>query len=252
VLRLEKLLSGKIAVVTGASRGIGRAVCNLFAKEGATVLACVRDVDASQLAWQSSLERTGKFLSLIPLDLSDQASVKSAAKTIRSICPAIDIIVNCAGIASGATFHLTPLDMMRSVFDLNVFAQILFSQSLTRLMGKGERGGSIINISSSATHQIDPGTMAYGASKQAFERVSKSMAVELAAQKIRVNVISPGITLTKMLAQMDLEAKDKLISHSLLKKAALPDDIANAALFLASDLSSHITAQILCVDGGTL
>ena len=249
-LRMDQLLSGKIAVVTGASRGIGRSICDLFAKHGALVIACVRRIDDVQLHWQASLKSAGISLTLVTIDLADHSAIKKTVKEIRSLHPSIDILVNCAGMADGATFHMTSIEQMRSLFELNVFAPVMLSQSLSRLMSKANRGGSIINISSSATYLVDIGTMAYGASKQALERVSQSMAVELAGQKIRVNVICPGITKTDMAMQMQPSIRNKLIESSLLKKWACPVDIANAALFLASDLSSHITAQIMRVDGG--
>jgi 3-oxoacyl-[acyl-carrier protein] reductase len=112
------------------------------------------------------------------------------------------------------------------------------------------KSGSIINISSSTAHIADPGTLAYGCSKAALNRATQSMATELGASGIRVNGIAPGVTDTDMGAEMDEAARSKLIMASVLKKAATPQDIANLALFLASDLSSHITGQIISVDGG--
>lgn len=245
------LLSGKVAIVTGASRGIGHAICNLFAEHGAEVLACVRGQSEDLLSWQKLWQDQGIKFTLIHLNLNDYASQKEAANQIRSTARIPTILVNCAGIASGATFALTPQVDIRQIFETNFFMQLNWCQLMARLLARSS-ASSIINFSSSASYTIDNGTLAYGASKVAFERMSLSMSKELAFQGTRVNVIAPGVTDTDMLLQMDTNARDSLIARQLIKKVARPIDIANAALFLASDLSSHITGQVLHVDGGLI
>ena len=248
----HELLKERVAVVTGASRGIGKAVCEVFAANGAVILACVREINESQKSWLAGLQSKKVKLIFIQLDLTDSLSINSAVKDIQTSGYIPNILVNCAGIAEGALFNMTSLDSMRSLFETNVFAQVAFSQKISRLMMRKSNGGSIINISSSSSNTVDSGTMAYGASKIALERVSKSMALELAPHGIRVNVIAPGFVNSDMGSQMDATARKKLIGMSILKKEGQPLDIANAALFLASDLSSHITAQVIRVDGGIL
>ena len=146
---------------------------------------------------------------------------------------------------------MTPLSDIRRVFEVNVFGTVAVTQAIVRLMVR-RKSGSIINISSSAAHLPDRGTMTYGASKAAVSRITQSLAQELGSIGIRANAIAPGVTETDMAKQMDEVAKERLISASALKKIAQPNDIANVALFLASDLSSHMTGQILTVDGGIL
>lgn len=245
------LLQNKVAVVTGASRGIGRAVCDLFAANGAVVFACVRQLTPGLLDWQAQWAAQGVTLQIITLDLCDDTSQKNAVKQIRGSGFSPTILVNCAGIASGATFALTAQANIREIFESNLFMQLSWCQLMARLLTRSP-SSSIINLSSSAAREIDPGTMAYGVSKAALERMSLSMAVELAAQGVRVNVIAPGVTNTDMASQMDSSARDALIARQLLKKPAQPVDIANTALFLGSDLATHITGQVIRVDGGLI
>ena len=237
-------LQGKICVVTGANRGIGLTVCETFLLHGATVIACVRDPNNFN-------HEPNENLHIVQLDLADEVTIKTTVKSIREISRSVDILVNCAGIASGGLFQMTSVSEMAHVFEVNVFNQVALSQNIARLMMR-QKSGAIVNISSSTAHQIDSGTLTYGASKAALERVTLSMAAELAPLGIRVNAIAPGVTETDMAMQMDPKAKEALISRSLLKQAAKPEDIANSTLFLVSDLARHITGQVLNVDGGLL
>ena len=235
-----QLLEGKVAVVTGANRGIGRAIAELFMAHGAHVLACVRDPGSCDL---------GGAVTPIHLDLADDEAIRAAIKEIRAAAPGVDVLVNNAGVASGALFQMTSIRELRSVFEVNFFGPVILTQQISRLMARG-KAGSIVNISSTAAQIANPGTLAYGASKAAFARAAQSLATELGPLGIRVNVIAPGVTRTDMFDQMDPEAREKLISASALKREGAPADVANAALFLASDLSTHITGQIIRVDGG--
>ena len=166
-----------------------------------------------------------------------------------SISPRVDVLVNNAGIASGALFQMTTISELRKIFEINFFSQITLTQGVAKLMARN-KSGSIINITSTAAFIADPGTLAYGSSKSAFARATKSMATELGSSNIRVNAIAPSVTKTDMFDQMSHEAREKLINSSALKRAAEPKDIANVALFLASELSSFVTGQIIRADGG--
>ncbi|ALO41436.1 SDR family NAD(P)-dependent oxidoreductase [Pseudoalteromonas phenolica] len=241
-----QLTQGKTAVVTGANRGIGKAITETLLAHGCKVIAAVRDTHSAKLLFDYNPQ-----LHFVELDLSQSDKVKSAVKEVRAISKSVDILINCAGIASGSLFQLTSIEDMKQLFEVNLFNQLLLSQQISRLMHR-QKSGCIINILSSATHQIDKGTLAYGCTKSAFERASLSMALELADIGIRVNAIAPGVTLTDMADEMDQQAKTDLVSRSLLKKAASAQDIANTALFLCSDLSSHITGQVINVDGGLI
>lgn len=245
------LLTDKVAVVTGANRGIGDAVTRTFLAHGARVIACVRDPESPQTAqWLASLDaQPGAQVQAVQLDLADEASVKAAVKAIAAASPRLDVLVNNAGAASGAIMQMTSMAELRRLFDVNFFGQILLTQGLARLMARN-KAGSIVNLASTAAMIADPGTLAYGASKAAFARATQSMATELGASGIRVNAIAPGPTRTDMYEQMTPAARERLVESSALKRAGEPQDIANVALFLASELSSFVTGQILRVDGG--
>lgn len=246
------LLKDKVAIVTGANRGIGLSIAKTFLQNGAKVIACIRFSENQEetLIKKLKLDEV-KNLQIVNIDLSEEQTIKSAIKEIMSTNSKIDILINNAGIASGGLFQMTTMQEMHRLFDINFFGQILFTQGIARLMQRN-KAGSIINIASTAASIADPGTMAYGSSKAAFSRASQSMATELGMSGIRVNVIAPGVTKTDMFDQMSPGAREKLINSSSLKRAAEPQDIANAALFLGSDLSSFITGQILRVDGGII
>ncbi|MDA9060387.1 SDR family oxidoreductase [Candidatus Thioglobus sp.] len=247
---MTKLLQNKVAVISGANRGIGKSIAETYAESGANIIACMRSLNPEIVVWMNKLEN--KFnISVKPVlvDLSDQQSVKKSIKEIMGISKKIDILVNNAGIASGALFQMTTGAELRKIFEINFFSQIVISQGIAKIMVKN-KSGSIINLSSTAAFIADPGTLAYGSSKSAFARATQSMASELGSSNIRVNAIAPGVTKTDMFEQMSIDARDKLINSSALKRAADPLDIANVALFLASDLSSFVTGQVIRVDGG--
>lgn len=245
------LLKDKIAVVTGANRGIGDAIVRTFAAQGARVIACVRDPQApAHAAWLASLADAGHSeVQTVPLELADEASVKAAVKAIMALTSRVDILVNNAGTASGGLMQMTTMAELRRVFDVNFFGQILLTQGLSRLMAR-HKSGSIINLASTAAFVPDAGTLAYGTSKAAFARATESMATELGASGIRVNAIAPGPTRTDMYEQMTPAARERLVESSALKRAGEPQDVANVALFLASELSAFVSGQILRVDGG--
>jgi 3-oxoacyl-[acyl-carrier protein] reductase len=245
------MLKQKNVVVTGANRGIGFVIAKTFAAQGAHVFACMRSLDPDVLQ-RLALDGEPERIKGVALDLGDESSIKAAIKEIASLTGnKLDVLVNNAGTASGGLFQMMPIAELRRVFEINFFGQILLTQGLSRLMTR-HRSGSIINIASTAVEIADPGTLAYGTSKSAFSRASQSMATELGGSGVRVNTISPGVTKTDMYDQMSPEARERLINTAALKRAAEPQDIANVALFLASDLSSFVTGQTLRVDGGMI
>jgi len=247
------MLKNKIAVVTGANRGIGLAIAHTFASHGAQVIACMRTLD--QLVLQKiapSGSGAENCVQCITLDLGDGASIKAATKEIGALTGnKVDVLVNNAGTASGGLFQMAPMAELRRVFETNLMGPILLTQGLSRMMTR-HRAGSIINIASTAAEIAHPGTLAYGASKAALARASRSMATELGAAGVRVNTIAPGVTKTDMFDQMAPDERERLISTAAFRRAAEPQDIANVALFLASDLSSFVTGQTLRVDGGMI
>jgi 3-oxoacyl-[acyl-carrier protein] reductase len=245
------LLKQKTAIITGCSRGIGRQTLIAFAQHGANLWACSRTETSELHQFIAALAQT-HGVSITPLffDLNDAEQMKQAVKTIAaSKCP-IDILVNNAGITHNALFQMTSAEKMHELFEVNFFAQAALTQYVVRLMLR-QKSGSVINISSSAAIDANPGRGAYGASKAALSCLTRTMAHELAEHNIRVNGIAPGVTDTDMLYDSMLPpAIDAAIRQTRLKRLGQPSDIANAAVFLASDLASYVTGEILRVDGG--
>ena len=244
------LLQEKTAVITGCNRGIGKAVLETFAENGADIFACVRKEsdEFSNVAARLS-EKTGVSITPVFFDFTESEQVKAGIKTILSSKKQIDILVNNAGVASGSFFQMTSLKDLKQVFEINFFSQILFTQGISRYMTRFKTG-SIINIASTAGLIGDAGMTSYGSSKAALMFATKTMATELGEKNIRVNAIAPSITKTDMFDQMEEKARSKLINASALKRPAEAVEVANVALFLASDLSSYVTGQVLRVDGG--
>jgi len=245
------LLKGKTAVVTGCNRGIGKAILEVFAQNGANVWACVRKQDDRFEGYIKNLaEETGATISPVYFDLANVEQVKAGLKTIMSAKQPVDVLVNNAGIIYTALFQLTSINKLKEVFEINLFSQMQLTQYITKIMIR-QKSGSIINISSSAAIECNEGRTAYAASKAAMICSTKVMAKELAEYNIRVNAIAPGLTQTDMMTGSTPEdAIESTLQRTCMKRVGRPEEIANAVLFLSSDLSSYITGQVLRVDGG--
>ena len=243
------LLKGKVAVVTGCNRGIGRAILEVFAKNGATLFAHARRQTPEFVAMLEALSaKTCATIIPIYFDLLKLDEIKKGVQTIRKATPAVDILVNNAGITLNKLFLMTTADEITTQMDVNFKAVFYFSQYIAKLMQK--KGGSIINISSISAAGGDCGRALYGASKAAVESLSKTMAEELGAYNIRVNAIAPGFIATDMMSVISEEAIVRNLNLSKLKRLGKPEEVANAALFLAADGASYITSEVIHVDGG--
>ena len=244
------LLKDKNAVITGCARGIGKKTVEVFAQNGANIWACCRKPTDEFEAYIQGLEREhGVSITPVYFDLADTEQLKAAMKGIINSKRNVDVLVNNAGVTFNALFQMTTMAKMKEIFDVNFFAQMEITQYMTRLMTR-QKSGSIINVSSSAGLDGDPGRSAYGATKAALICVTKVLAKELAPSNIRVNAVAPGITQTDMLENMTEKVIADRLQISCIKRPAEPREIANAILFLASDLSSYVTGQVLRVDGG--
>ena len=250
---MHGLLQGKSAIITGCNRGIGKAMLEVFAKNGANIWACARKEEAGFADFVATLARqTGVKIMPVYFDLADSEQVKAAVAAIKNSQMPVDILVNNAGIIFTALFQMTPIEKMKEIFETNFFAQMLFSQYISKIMTR-QKKGCIINFSSSAGIEGNEGRVAYAASKAAIINVTKVMARELAVNNIRVNAIAPGLTQTEMMASSTpADALVQTLQRICMKRVGQPEEIANAALFLASDLASYVTGQVLRVDGGML
>ncbi len=245
------LLQSKSAVVTGSNRGIGKAIVEAFARNGADVWACARQPDEGFEAFVGELgAETGRTVTPVYFDLGDPDAIKQAAKQITAEKKPIDIVVNNAGAIFTSAYLMTPEREIRRMLDVNFIAPMLLTQILARNMLR-QKQGSIINLSSSAAIEGNEGRSAYAAAKSAMIAGTKVMARELGSANIRVNAIAPGLTDTDMMNESTPEeALNETVARTALRRVGRPSEIAGAALFLASDLSSYMTGQTLRVDGG--
>ena len=246
-----KLLEGKNAIITGCARGIGNAMLKAFAHNGANVWACCRKPTAEFEALTSELSGTcGVWIRPLYFDLTDAAAMKEAVKVIMATKAPVDILVNNAGVTYNALFQMTSLEKLREVFDINFFSHLQFSQYIVKLMVR-QKSGSVVNVTSTAALDANPGRSGYGASKAALLCMTRAMAHELADQNIRVNAIAPGITETDMVqASMTVQAIQAAVEATRLKRMGDPAEIADAAVFLGSELASYVTGEVIRVDGG--
>lgn len=247
----SNLLKGKVALITGCNRGIGKAIMETFAQNGADVWACARkQTDEFEQLLEGLRTKYHVRVTALYFDLADESAIKEALNPLLLAKERIDILVNNAGVAHGSFFQMTSLSKIKEVFEINFFSQLLVTQILAKLMMK-QKSGSIINLASIAGIDGNPGYVSYGSSKAALIYATKSIAKELATNNVRVNAIAPGLTETGMADQMEEKAKTLMINNSAMNRLAQPQEIANTALFLASDLSQFITGQVIRVDGGS-
>lgn len=246
------LLEGKNALVTGAARGIGAAIVEAFAAEGAGVWAFARTPDAAFEARCAALAaRCGVRITPVYADLTDEAAVTAAIRLSMADKLPLDILVNDAGVmGADKPFQMVPLTEMRAQFATNFFGTLHLTQLATRWMARKQRG-AVVNIASVAgldgSSRLD-----YSASKAAMVSATKTLARELAPQGIRVNAVAPGFTDTDMTRGLSEPLTQAALDHTLLRRKGEPREIAAVAAFLASDRASYVTAQVWRVDGGIL
>lgn len=244
----NKLLENKICLITGANRGIGKAIAMKFADEGALVYANARKKGSIE-EWFSEITEDLKS-SVFPLyfDIRDAEACKQAILKIKSETGRLDILVNNAGMITYELLPMINFDQLRIMFEINVIATIRLTQLASRLMTR-QKSGSIINISSIVGVRGAKGQLGYSATKGAIISATKSAAKELAEFNIRVNAIAPGMVGTdRFLEVFEKSFKEKIASIGMGRLAS-PEEIANTCVFLGSDLSEYITGQVLGIDG---
>ena len=239
-------LENKKALVTGASRGIGKAIANRFLLEGAEVCG-IGTKEPEDLALR--IEEAGGKFRWVTADLSDLNRVEEVIESCVKEAGGLDILVNNAGITKDNLSFRMSLEEWQKVLDINLSAAFLASRAAARAMIR-KRAGSIINMASVVGIHGNGGQANYSASKAGLIGLTKSLALETAGRGVRVNAVAPGYIATDMTAALPGEVQETLLAHIPLKRIGAPEDIAAAVLFLASDESSYITGQVLPVDGG--
>lgn len=242
------LLDGKNCIVTGGSRGIGLAVIRLFLTEGASVEYYSRSKAAGHDELATSAAAAGRELRWTACDVSDGAALEAAVEASVSR-GAVDVVVNNAGATRDGLVFRMSLDDWRAVIDTNLTSAFIVSRTAARAMIK-RRSGSIVNVASIVGITGNGGQTNYAASKAGLIGFTKSLAKEVSSRGVRVNAIAPGFIDTSMTEAIPAEAKAKLQGLIPLGRTGTADEVASVVLFLASDLASYITGEVVKIDGG--
>ena len=242
------LLDGRVSLVTGASRGIGRAIAQAFAAEGASVVLAARD--AAKLGEAvAEIQAKGGKAEALALDVSDRASVESVVAKVVETHGRIDHLVNNAGVTRDNLLLRMKDEEWRQVLDTNLTGAFLCTQAVLKPMLK-QRSGRIVTITSVVGLGGNAGQANYAASKAGVIGFTKSVAREVASRGITANAIAPGFIETDMTAAMSEKAREAVFAAIPLGRVGRPEDVAGAAVFLVSDAAAYVTGQVLAVDGG--
>ena len=243
------LLDGKAALVTGASRGIGRAIALRLASEGAKVAINFAGNQKAAEEVKSEIEANGGEAILVQANVADPAAVEAMFAKVVEAFGTVDILVNNAGITRDGLLLRMKDEDFEAVIDTNLKGVFYCTKAAAKLMMK-KRSGRIVNMSSVVGLIGNAGQTNYAASKAGVLGFSKSAAKELAARGITVNMVAPGFIDTDMTAVLADKVKEAMVKEISLRRMGRPEDVANAVLFLVSDCSSYITGQVINVDGG--
>ena len=246
-----KLLEAKTVIITGASRGIGRGIAKVFAKQGANIAFTYRSSDEKAKALEDELSANGCKVKGYKSDASNFEAAQQLAVDVLEEFGSIDVLVNNAGITKDGLLMRMSEDDFDRVMDINMKSVFNMTKAVLRPMLK-QRKGSIINMSSVVGVKGNAGQANYSASKAAINGFTKSTALELGSRNIRCNSIAPGFIETEMTEALGEEQIQEWRNSIPLKRGGTSEDIANSALFLASDMSAYVTGQVLHVCGGML
>jgi 3-oxoacyl-[acyl-carrier protein] reductase len=244
------LLKGKVCLITGTNKGIGQAIAESFAQEGAIVYAHARATDGMEEWAQNLAEKFNTKVVPIYFDVIDLANAKSKVLEIKSAEKKIDVLVNNAGMVTYELLPMVQMEIFKKMWEVNVVGTLNLLQIVSRIMGR-QQGGSIINMASMVGEKGVKGQVSYATTKGAVIAMTKSAAKELASANIRVNAIAPGMVGTaRFKGVFENSFKDKI--HTVgMGRLAEPNEIATVCVFLASEMSTYVTGQIIGVDGST-
>ena len=244
------MLKGKTAFITGTNRGIGKAILEEFAKNGANIIAHARKETPEFREMISAFsQKYGVDIIPVYFDMADKEDMRAAIKELHAKKMVIDVLVNNAGMMHNASFQMSSEKALRNVFDVNFFATFFLTQLISNFMIK-QRKGSIVNIASMAALDCNEGKAIYGASKAAMIAMSGVIAKELGQLGIRSNCVAPGVIDTDILQTMPANELEKAKAQTSMKRFGLSNEVAGVVVFLASEKASYINGQVIRVDGG--
>lgn len=244
------LLKGKTAIITGGTRGIGFAIARKYLDNGANVAICGSRKDSVDKALEKLTDYEGRVMGIWP-DLCDPQQVAEAFASVQARFGSLDILANNAGLSSRTSLYEYTIEEFSKIMDINVKAVFVCTQAAARIM-KPQGGGVIISTSSMVGEYGQPSGCGYPASKFAVNGLTRSLSRELAKDHIRVNAVAPGVTRTDMLSALPDEMVQRISAGIPLGRVGEAEDIANAYLYLASDLASYVTGVTLRVDGAAM
>ncbi|GHU89992.1 beta-ketoacyl-ACP reductase [Bacteroidia bacterium] len=244
-----KLLEGKVAVVTGAARGIGKAIAIRFAQEGCAIAFTDLNIDDNAKATEAEIASYGVKVKAYASNAANFEDTHKVTDEIVKDFGRVDVLVNNAGITRDGLMMRMTEQQWDMVINVNLKSAFNFIHALTPVMMK-QKTGSIINMSSVVGISGNAGQTNYSASKAGMIGLAKSIAKEVGSRGIRANAIAPGFIITEMTAQLSEEVRKQWADQIPLKRGGTPEDVANVALFLASDLSSYVSGQVIPVCGG--
>lgn len=244
------MLQGKTAIVTGGTRGIGFAIVKKYLENGANVAIAGSRKESVDKALAQLPDYEGRVMGIWP-DLCDPQAVAESFARVKERFGRVDILANNAGVSSRTSLYDYTMEEFNKIIDLNIKAVFVCSQAAARIM-KEQGGGVIISTSSMVSLYGQPSGCAYPTSKFAVNGLTKSLARELAKDHIRVNAVAPGVTKTDMMSALPQDLVDRISAGIPLGRVGEPQDIANAYLYLASDLASYVTGVVLHVDGAAM